>query len=39
MQVFEVQKNLRTLQQSGLPLYPGQGATIDLWERSYNRIK
>ena len=40
-QVFELQNNLRTLQQSGLPLYggKGQGATLDLWQRSLERIK
>lgn len=38
-QVYELQTNLKKLQQSGLPLYPNQGATVDLWERSLNRIK
>ena len=40
-QVFELQNNLRTLQQSGLPLYggKGQGATLDSWQRSLERIK
>ncbi|MBU3157928.1 AHH domain-containing protein [Clostridium estertheticum] len=37
-QVFDLQTNLRKLQESGLPLYPSQGATVDLWERSLNRI-
>lgn len=38
-QVYDLQTNLKILQQSGVPLYPSQGATIDLWERSLNRIK
>ena len=41
MQVLELQNDLRTLQKSGLPLYggKGQGATIDLWQRSMERLK
>ena len=41
IQVLELQNDLRTLQQSGLPLYggKGQGATIDLWQRSMERLK
>ena len=31
--VFVLQQNLRKLQEKGLPLYPSQGATVDLWER------
>jgi hypothetical protein len=31
--VFQLQQNLRALQQSGLPLYKGQGATVDMWNR------
>lgn len=38
-QVFDLQQNLKYLQQSGLPLYPSQGATIDLWQRSLERIQ
>ncbi len=40
-QVLELQSDLRTLQQSGLPLYhqKGQGSTIDLWKRSMDRLK
>ncbi|TDW16238.1 putative toxin of predicted polymorphic toxin system [Breznakia blatticola] len=32
-QVLDLQSKLITLQKSGLPLYPKQGASIDLWER------
>ncbi|HFI0862332.1 TPA: AHH domain-containing protein, partial [Streptococcus suis] len=38
-QIMDLQSQLRTLQQNGLPLYPSQGATVDLWQRSLNRIK
>lgn len=38
-QVFDLQSDLRKLQESGVPLYPSQGATVDLWERSLNRIR
>ena len=34
-----LQSDLRKLQESGLPLYPSQGATVDLWERSLSRIR
>ena len=37
-QVFDLQSDLRKLQESGLPLYPSQGETVDLWERSLSRI-
>jgi len=37
--VFDLQQKLKHLQQSGLPLYPNQGATLDLWLRSLERIK
>ncbi|WP_199851239.1 AHH domain-containing protein [Clostridium botulinum] len=37
--VFDLQTDLRKLQESGLPLYPSQGATVDLWERSLSRIR
>ncbi|MGR5909055.1 AHH domain-containing protein [Bacillus paranthracis] len=33
-QVYDLQKNLRKLQGNGLPLYPSQGATVELWEES-----
>jgi hypothetical protein len=32
-QVYDLLKNLRLLQENGLPLYPNQGATIELQER------
>jgi hypothetical protein len=32
-QVYDLQSNLRKLQENGLPLYPSQGATVELWER------
>ena len=38
-QVFGLQQDLRKLQMSGLPLYPTQGATVDLWQRSLERIR
>ena len=38
-QVFDLQSDLRKLQESGLPLYPNQGATVELWERSLSRIR
>ena len=38
-QVYDLQQNLKYLQQSGLPLYPSQGATVDLWQRSLERIQ
>ena len=38
-QVYDLQQKLRDLQQSGLPLYPSQGATVDLWQRSLERIQ
>ncbi|EJO5348892.1 AHH domain-containing protein [Clostridium botulinum] len=38
-QVFDLQSDLKKLQESGLPLYPSQGATVDLWERSLSRIR
>jgi hypothetical protein len=47
-QVFKLQKDLRTLQESWLPLYKGggrkapinqrRGATVDLWERWLNKL-
>lgn len=38
-QVYNLQKNLRKLQEKGLPLYPNQGATVDLWERKLKQLK
>ena len=38
-QVYDLQQNLKYLQQSGLPLYPSQGATVDLWQRSLERVQ
>ena len=32
-EVFSLQQRLRYLQQQGTPLYPSQGATVELWER------
>ncbi|MBC2285985.1 AHH domain-containing protein [Listeria booriae] len=37
--VFDLQNKLVKVQKSGLPLYPSQGATVDLWERHFNKIK
>ncbi|KFN08977.1 hypothetical protein DJ90_2748 [Paenibacillus macerans] len=37
-QVFDLQKNLRYLQEKGLPLYPNQGATVELWERKLSQL-
>ena len=37
--VYNLQQNLKYLQQIGLPLYPSQGATVDLWQRSLERIR
>ena len=41
-QVLNLQSNLRKLTESGLPLYGnrerGFGATIDLWQRSLDRL-
>ena len=38
-QVYELQKNLMKLQKQGLPLYPSQGATIELWERKLKQLE
>ncbi|UZQ49370.1 hypothetical protein [Clostridium kluyveri] len=38
-QVYDLQQNLRYLQEQGLPLYPSQGATVDLWERQLSKLK
>ena len=32
-QVDKLQQNLRGLQEKGLPLYPSQGASVELWEK------
>lgn len=37
-QVSNLQKNLRYLQEKGLPLYPNQGASVELWERKLNQL-
>jgi hypothetical protein len=37
--VFDLQKDLRKLQENGLPLYPSQGATVELWERKLKQLK
>lgn len=36
--VQSLQGDLRKMQQSGIVLYPNQGASEDLYERTYNRI-
>ena len=38
-QVHTLQKKLRKLQNSGLPLYSSEGATVDLWRKHYNKLK
>ena len=38
-QVYELQNNLRILQENGLPLYPSQGATVELWERKLKKFE
>jgi len=38
-QIYDLQQDLKYLQQSGVPLYPSQGATVDLWQRSLERIQ
>ena len=37
-QVFKLQNDLRTIQSKGVPLYKGQGATVELWERWLNKL-
>lgn len=37
--VRSLQNKLRKLQESGLPLYSSEGATIDLWRKHYNKLK
>ncbi|MCX7746230.1 MAG: AHH domain-containing protein [Clostridia bacterium] len=37
-QVYKLQQNLKYLQQKGLPLYPSQGATVELWERQLSKL-
>nr|WP_319396628.1 AHH domain-containing protein [uncultured Desulfobacter sp.] len=36
-QVYTLQQKLIGLQKKGTPLYPSQGATVDLWERLLNK--
>ncbi|CAN7535363.1 T7SS effector LXG polymorphic toxin [Rossellomorea sp. LjRoot5] len=38
-QLYDLQSNLRKLQEKGLPLYPSQGATIELWERKLKQLE
>ena len=38
-QVYDLQQDLKYLQQSGLLLYPSHGVTVDLWQRSLERIR
>ncbi|MGR6338775.1 T7SS effector LXG polymorphic toxin [Priestia megaterium] len=38
-QVYDLRKNLRSLQEKGLPLYPSQGATVELWERKLKQLE
>lgn len=37
--VADLQRKLRKLQESGLPLYEKDGATLDLWRRYINKLK
>lgn len=37
--VFKLQQNLKYLQQKGLPLYPNQGASVELWERQLKKLE
>lgn len=38
-QVYELQNNLRRLQEKGLPLYPSQGAKVEIWERKLKQLE
>ena len=38
-QVRSLQSNLRRLQNSGLPLYSSEGATVALWRKYYNKLQ
>lgn len=38
VEVKKLQRNLNGLQSKELPLYPNQGATLELWERFYNNL-
>ncbi|WP_245545026.1 AHH domain-containing protein [Lentibacillus jeotgali] len=38
-QVYDLQSNLRKLQENGLPLYPRHGATVELWERKLKQLE
>lgn len=37
-QVYDLQRKLRKLQQSGLPIYQSSGATVELWRKHYNKL-
>jgi len=37
-EIYDLQNNLRKLQENGLPLYPNQGATVELWERKLSQL-
>jgi hypothetical protein len=37
-EVKSLQSNLRKMQQKGIVLYPKHGASVDLYERTYNRM-
>ncbi|MGW8423978.1 AHH domain-containing protein [Peribacillus simplex] len=37
--VYELKNNLRKLQENCLPLYPSQGATVELWERKLKQLE
>jgi hypothetical protein len=36
-EVFQLQQRIRHLTRQGTPLYPSQGATVELWERLLNQ--
>ena len=38
-QVYDLQQILKKLQEKGLPLYPSQGATVELWERKLKQLE
>ena len=37
-EVLNLQNKLKTIQSKGLPLYPNQGATQELWKRFYDKL-
>jgi hypothetical protein len=37
-EVKSLQNSLRKMQQNGVTLYPNQGSSLDLLQRTYNRI-